>query len=383
MDFDLDDHLSKLPRKPYKDGWKEETWEEELERNAFFMTKAPTEEDIEASPTLSAMQALKYQEDDPEELAMEHKEDGNHHFKKKLYKFAIKSYTEGLKQKCENAELKAILYTNRAASHFHIENYSSSLEDAKQALKLKPDHLKAIYRCVDCCMKLSRYSEVIQHCDNGLKIFPEDKKLLEKRAFAVKEKKAQERDERKRKLQEKRIKAEHEKLLAEIKERNIQLRISPALADSENKPANSTSGSLTDDDILKSLGLDSISKNHVILDDSGTLNWPVRFLYPECNQSDLISAFNENSRFSDHFKVMFDPDEDIPWDETKAYTLDNLEIYFEDYDRSKLVKFNPDKTLREILQDKRCHVYHGTPSFLVLSRATPFRDEYLKQYGGN
>lgn len=58
------------------------------------------------------------------ELALEYKEDGNYQFQKKEYHLAIKAYTEGIKQKCEKTDLNAVLYSNRAAAHFHIGKYS-------------------------------------------------------------------------------------------------------------------------------------------------------------------------------------------------------------------------------------------------------------------
>lgn len=57
------------------------------------------------------------------ELALNYKDDGNFNFKMKKYRFAIANYTEGLKQKCGKADLDAALHLNRAAAHFHLENY--------------------------------------------------------------------------------------------------------------------------------------------------------------------------------------------------------------------------------------------------------------------
>lgn len=74
------------------------------------------------------------------------KNDGNEHFKKKQYDKAVKVYTEALKLKCSDDELNTMLYTNRAAANFYLGNNRSSLEDAKEALRLNPSHMKAIVR---------------------------------------------------------------------------------------------------------------------------------------------------------------------------------------------------------------------------------------------
>lgn len=52
---------------------------------------------------------------------------------------------------------------------------------------------------------------------------------------------------------------------------------------------------------MAELSLDGLSSQEatgaqVYLDEQGTLHWPVLFLYPEHRQTDLISAFCENSR---------------------------------------------------------------------------------------
>ena len=47
-----------------------------------------------------------------------YKEDGNYGYKRKNFKEAIAAYTEGIKIKCDDAGLNAILYTNRATAQF-------------------------------------------------------------------------------------------------------------------------------------------------------------------------------------------------------------------------------------------------------------------------
>lgn len=56
------------------------------------------------------------------EQARIYKNEGNDYFKEKDYKKAVISYTEGLKKKCDDLELNAVLYTNRAAAHFYLGN---------------------------------------------------------------------------------------------------------------------------------------------------------------------------------------------------------------------------------------------------------------------
>ena len=49
-----------------------------------------------------------------------YKEDGNYEYKRKNFKEASAAYTEGIKIKCDDAGLNAILYTNRATAQFYL-----------------------------------------------------------------------------------------------------------------------------------------------------------------------------------------------------------------------------------------------------------------------
>ena len=86
---------------------------------------------------MQGLQDLKYSPDEntPEELAKNYKEDGNFNFKCKKYRFATASYTEGLKVKCGVKEVETALLTNRAAAQFHVGNYRSSLIDCRFDLR--------------------------------------------------------------------------------------------------------------------------------------------------------------------------------------------------------------------------------------------------------
>lgn len=53
------------------------------------------------------------------ENAESFKEEGNMQFKIKKYKWAIDNYTAGINEKCQDKDLNAILYSNRAAANFH------------------------------------------------------------------------------------------------------------------------------------------------------------------------------------------------------------------------------------------------------------------------
>ncbi|KFQ25825.1 Tetratricopeptide repeat protein 4, partial [Mesitornis unicolor] len=244
----------------------------------------------------------------PAELARMYKNEGNEYFRERDYGRAIAAYTEGLKKECGDPELGAVLHTNRGAANFHLGNYRSALNDAIQAKKLKPTHLKAIIRGALCHMELKNFSEAIAWCEEGLRIDSKEKKLVEMRA-----------------------KADKLKLLGFfplilptvpvwflfLQERNIKLVLEPSNEEEEVS------------DGLAEISLDGFHSDNatgakVHLDADGSLHWPVLFLYPEHEQTDFIAAFHENSRFIDHLMVMFA--ELPPWDLERKYLPSNLEV---------------------------------------------------------
>ncbi|NXV99344.1 TTC4 protein, partial [Fregetta grallaria] len=270
--------------------------------------------------------------------------EGNEYFRERDYKRAVIAYTEGLKKNCEDPELNAMLHTNRGAAQFYLGNYRSALNDAIQAKKLKPTHLKAIIRGALCHMELKNFSEAIAWCEEGLRIDSKEKKLVEMRAKA-------------------------DKLKVNIKaERNIKLVLEPSNEEEEIS------------DGLAELSLDGFHSDNatgakVHLDADGNLNWPVLFLYPEHEQTDFIAAFHENSRFIDHLMVMFA--ELPPWDLERKYLPSNLELYFEDEERAEMYELNPEHTLLQVLQHQRYFVKAGTPTVLAFVKRSPFSKKYF------
>lgn len=376
LDEKLDNFVDSLPKSRYKGGLTEENWEQEIEKIPLFMKEAP--KNLEDYPDLVALQQIKFasEESTKEDNAVTHKADGNQWFKKKMYKQAVRAYSEGLKEKCSVVDVNAVLFTNRAAAHFHLGNHRSSLNDAKEALNLKPDHIKALLRATESCMKLKEYAEAIQWCDKGLQIYPNDKKILDSRVEASKLKKVADKERRKKQIEEKKQRAADEKLVAALKARNVRLVSEPT----------GEEDAVDSDDKIKALVGSLVSngpsgRTCVQLDDEGVLHWPVRLLYPEHEHSDLISAFNENTRFLDHLEVMFGlKGEPAHWDPNREYRVEHLRVYFEDYDDAQLVELKTKQTLATALQHPRYQIIGGVPTFFILSTSTAFHQQFLEKY---
>ncbi|KFV68646.1 Tetratricopeptide repeat protein 4, partial [Dryobates pubescens] len=357
----------------YRGAFNPDTWEEELEAIPMFMKRCPAEIDVARQPDLACLQSLLFDEEQsPAELAKMYKNEGNEYFKEKDYKRAVVAYSEGLKKKCEDPELNAVLYTNRGAAQFHLGNYRSALNDAIQARKLKPTHLKAIIRGALCHMELKNFSEAIAWCEEGMLIDSKEKKLVETRAKA---------DKLKFVLLQMAVFSlllsppyllifwlRFYFSLPALQERNIKLVLEPSNEEEE------LSGGLAE------ISLDGFHSGNAMgakvhLDADGNLNWPVLFLYPEHEQTDFIAAFHERSRFIDHLMVMF---AELPaWDVERKYLPSNLELYFEDEERAEMYELNPGHTLLQVLQHERYFVKAGTPTVLALVKHSPFSRKYF------
>ncbi|XP_065680101.1 tetratricopeptide repeat protein 4 isoform X1 [Hydra vulgaris] len=358
LDKDLDQHIQNILEKnkgfKYKDGLDPDRLDEQLRLIPAFSKEAPTQEDIDASPALQALQALKYECDDPEACAVAHKDDGNYCFQRKEYKKAIIAYSEGLRQKHENKNLYAVLYTNRAACHFYLGNNGSALKDATWALKFDSSHKKAITRGAICCFDLEKYKECIEWCDKGLAIDKDDLKMIELKKKCYVQIKQKERDQRKKEMRAVKDIKKRKELIDEIMSRKINF---------EN---GSTPQHI--EQLLNTLNKPESGK--LYLDDRKMLHWPCYFVYPEFAQSDFIEDFSEDICFSEQLAVIFETYP--PWDVEKAYSLKNIEIFFEDIKRNTLIKVNPTMQLGTLLSDKRFTMAGIAPVLMVMSKITEF-----------
>lgn len=336
-----------------KEGW---------ENHPAFMTEDPTQEQIDSNPYLQALQAIKYEKDDPKEYASSMKDDGNYYFKRKEYQHARIAYGEGLLQIHDDMTLKAVLFTNRAASQYHLKNYRSSLNDARMALKCKPDHMKAFHRCATCCIDMERFDESVHWCDQALLVDNKDQKILELRKQAITGKKKKERDERQREARERKHEAVMAAQAEALRKRNITLQWK----------GKQYSGNMPQYDSIIPLVVQS-TEGKMHLDENNTMHWPVYFCYPEYNVTDVVEDFNERHTFDDHLQVMFDKQAPPPeWDETGKYTFENLIVYSQDCTQDAFVRIPTHMTLKKVLSDRRTIVRDARPSFVVVSKETPY-----------
>jgi tetratricopeptide (TPR) repeat protein len=315
------------------------------------------------------------------EMAENFKVQGNACFVagKRRYNDAIKFYTNGIAVNCEDDDLNSVLHSNRAAVNLALMNYRSCLYDCGKALQFNPKNLKAYYRSIkalyaldrveegiDCCLKASELDSAMFQAD--LANF--QKKKIEFQKLAELKKQADERKQQ-----------ELDALSSVIKSR----------------PYKFTERRDEDDELITFQHPDA-PLNKIQLRTDGELTFAVVFLYPEFNQSDIISEFAENDTFYSHFEVMFG--EATPWDPEHNYNPHSLDWYFV----SKTPKGDPKlvsvltavtasqapaqdlahryvcTTLKDALSNPEFEIINNIVTFIILSRNTNFRNQYRKQF---
>ncbi|XP_049880114.1 DNA polymerase interacting tetratricopeptide repeat-containing, protein of 47 kDa [Pectinophora gossypiella] len=360
LDRELDEFIDSLEKKRYTDGWSEETWEEEMEKHPFFMKTTPESEEL--SPLAEGLAKLKYdpEENTPLELATNYKEDGNFNFKHKNYRLAVLGYTEGIKVKCNDAEINASLYNNRAAAHWHLKNYRSSLADSEKALSFNPDHTKARLRAAKSATEIAKYDICMEHCQKLLEKQPNDKEVLDLLSTAKRKKQIQERDLRKKERSDKKTAEQKEGVIKAIIERKIKI----SKCDDEE-----------DIDLSKLEPSLPGAQDSIVYIKDGVLFWPVLFLYPEYQLTDFIKSCPENVPLGSQLEQVFP----APWDEENKYNCAKVNVYFEGYDKMPHI-IDPSRNLSDLLLLKYFELRAGTPAFYVLPRGSVIERRFLESY---
>ena len=339
--FDMD-----LTTHRYPNRWSEDKWEQELEQHPLFMTKQPDE----LSPIVEAMQQLKYGEDDnsKDELAQNYKEDGNRHFKLKKYRLANQFYTAAIDQKAKSKELNSILYANRSASNFYLENYRSSLLDALRSVELNFSNEKAVKRVIQCLTKLEKYDELIKFIDNNESNLAN---LGELRKDAEEKWKIKQRDERKVKLKERNENelknAYQNRILDELNKRKIRFKLNNLF------------------DVIHPAAADC----KMYFNEDGSINFPVLFVYPEVANCDFIAKFNEKDQFYQHLITILDDTNNLPgWNSNRMFTSENVTVKFMSNDKDSIL-IDKYRTLSEILKNSQLVLHNILLTFSITCKA--------------
>lgn len=339
-----------------------------MEKHPFFMKRAP-EPGEELHPMLEGLQQLKFDPDDnsPDELAEKYKEDGTYWLKHKKYRIAVMNYTEGIHTKCPNEELMANLYNNRSAAHFFLQNYRSSISDARLALKHKADYTKAKIRILKCLMELKKYDEACKDVQEFLTCDPTNKDFIDLQKQAITKKTEKQRDERKTQMLEKKKRQEFQTLVHALMQRKVKF----------EEVRNGDLGSKLTPEFLRPK-VDPLEYHPVSLDNQGNVYWPVIFCYPEYQLTDLQQQLIETITVQQCLEDMFSPENDDGQPQ-KYSSADDLNVYYENRLKGKIYLVDQHKPLKEIVSEKEFWIHSGYLTFFVIPKGSDAEKEFVKQ----
>lgn len=117
------------------------------------------------------------------------------------------------------------------------------------------------------------------------------------------------------------------------------------------------------------------AQDSIVHIENGILRWPVLFLYPEYQMTDLIKECPENVPLIGQLEQVFP----APWDQNNKYSCASVNVYFEGYDKMPHV-VDASKKLGDLLVSKYFELKAGTPAFFVLSRGSQVESRFLESY---
>ncbi|KAI9179635.1 HSP70/90 co-chaperone [Blastocladiella emersonii ATCC 22665] len=372
-DFDLAEAMKKMRSRLGPDGkpivpkWamSPETLEEDMNAVPLFMRSLPSDaDDAEANPELAALQSLIY-DGTPEEIAENFKNQGNEMYRDgpKYYTHAVQFYTKGIDQKCADAKLNSVLYSNRAAVHFEQGNFRKCVNDCIEAIKLNQGNVKAYFRAGRAYTRLERFNEAVSALTQGLTLDANNGSMKVALEEATKKKHAAEQADAERAASAAAAAAAESQVTAAIERYGIQtatLDTHSALPSAEYASHRPTWDRETD-----------------------TLTFPCLVLYPEFNQSDFITHFDVRSTFAEQLQPILD-EAPAPWDPSHTYRSKDVDIFFLTFDtdanKRRLVKVGKKLSLLTVLKLPWARVVNGVVEFLVLHRTNKFCTDYVETY---
>ncbi|XP_022790116.1 tetratricopeptide repeat protein 28-like [Stylophora pistillata] len=133
---------------------------------------------IDVQAELPSDSTSQFDDDTLKAIAEVYLKEGDNEYTKGEADNAVHFYTEGLQVNCNNIQVNAALYSNRAVAQLLLGNYQEALDDATVSVQLEPTFIKAIESGASACVQLHFYQEAIDWCQKGLTI-ENNKRLLD------------------------------------------------------------------------------------------------------------------------------------------------------------------------------------------------------------
>lgn len=303
-------------------------------------------EDMQDSPAFQALQALKYESENPNENAQSYKEEGNYYVERGEFGKAVTAYGGGIAAQPTDKKLLAVLYTNRGIAQARMKNYGSCVQDCRSAIKCDASHTKAYVQAAKTLILLSKYKEAVEMCTAGLEVSPSNEVLIDL----------------KRKSEELETKSASKEAAKQSAIKNNCLQLVDAFKQL-------TSRGIVINMELPPVGLPESAGVQISFDHLNKIHWPVLFMYPEFGQTDFVQDVAEYVTIKHCLSQLLTPSDPPPWDVDKHYTtsMDELEIFYEDCLIEKQMIAIPIKsTLTEVSKSKGFSVRRDLVMILIV-----------------
>lgn len=120
------------------------------------LSQAPFPVNANGMPEFTEEDVAKLSEEQKEEWALALKNAGNHKYKNSEFEDAIAFYTAALKVKVD-----PVFYLNRSACYSSLGKHEEVIQDATEAIKIKPDYTKCILRRATSYEALEQYPDAM------------------------------------------------------------------------------------------------------------------------------------------------------------------------------------------------------------------------------
>ncbi|KAJ1355486.1 hypothetical protein KIN20_012920 [Parelaphostrongylus tenuis] len=381
LDDDLEEFMEEMAAKKAaqnveKKPFDFDEWCRDIEQHPAFMKDLESGLEGKYAETISALQAMKYDEDDAEDkqsTAERHRQEGNKHFKFKKYRWATDCYTEGIKQKCLDRKLNSILYSNRAAAQKHIGNLRCAIKDSAMALRFDPTNLKAATRGAECLLELGHANDCVNWIEFAMKSFACDKEIYEEGKLTDGERNhivsmegikgeamemvlTEERNKRKARFEEKKDIEAKSRLLKALEDRRLNLRPRVPFARPE----------LMDWSLLEVNFPQAPEHYRVSFNDDGNLQWPFLIQYPQVGQVDVLTECDETSQVGSVLRPMLETPAE--WDRDHAFRIENIRLFVSDEWNEYVMEVWEWSTFGSILSLPGFQIVQGLPVIMIFTR---------------
>jgi tetratricopeptide (TPR) repeat protein len=153
------------------------TWSmEEIENHPLFMTELKG--DIEGNEAVQALQAALYEDETPESLCENFKNQGNDAVRRGLLDDAIIFYHEALDTECKESTMLSQIHSNLALVQLKKLNYPECVNECYRAIGFDATNSKAFYRGARASLALELYAQGIYFAKGGVSADPTNEDMV-------------------------------------------------------------------------------------------------------------------------------------------------------------------------------------------------------------